>query len=108
MWTNYISNGLKYGGQPPRLELGASVESNGMVRFWVRDNGQGLTAEAQQFLFTEFTRLDGIRVEGHGLGLSIVRRIVEKLGGEVGLESEVGRGSLFYFTLPAADEGDGI
>jgi len=108
VWTNYISNGLKYGGQSPRLELGASVESNGMVRFWIRDNGQGLTAEAQQFLFTEFTRLDGIRVEGHGLGLSIVRRIVEKLGGEVGLESEVGRGSLFYFILPAADEWDGI
>ena len=106
VWTNYISNGLKYGGQPPRLELGASVVSNRMVRFWVRDNGQGLTAEAQQVLFTEFTRLEGIRVEGHGLGLSIVRRIVEKLGGQVGLESQVGRGSLFYFTLPAAEGPD--
>jgi two-component system sensor histidine kinase/response regulator len=103
VWTNYISNGLKYGGLPPRLELGASIEPGGIIRFWVQDNGPGLSAEAQQSLFTEFTRLDGIRVEGHGLGLSIVRRIVEKLGGQVGLESQAGQGSLFYFTLPAAE-----
>ena len=70
------------------------------VRFWVRDNGPGLTPEAQVSLFTPFTRLHQVRTEGHGLGLSIVQRIVEKLGGEVGIESQVGEGSLFYFTLP--------
>jgi signal transduction histidine kinase len=43
-------------------------------------------------------------VEGHGLGLSIVRRIVTKLGGEVGVESQIGQGSMFYFTLPAANQ----
>jgi two-component system sensor histidine kinase/response regulator len=52
-------------------------------------------------LFIPFTRLSQVRAEGHGLGLSIVQRIVEKLGGEVGLESEMGKGSTFYFTLPA-------
>ena len=107
VWVNYISNGLKYGGQPPRLELGATAESSGLVRFWVRDNGPGLTPEAQALLFTEFTRLDGLRLEGHGLGLSIVRRIVEKLGGKVGLVSKKGQGSLFYFTLPAAPDSAG-
>ena len=47
--------------------------------------------------------LDRFRSQGHGLGLSIVKRIVEKLGGQVGVESEVGKGSLFYFTLPIAE-----
>ncbi len=73
-----------------------------MVRFWVRDNGPGLTPEAQSRLFTPFTRLDQVRAQGHGLGLSIVRRIVEKLGGQVGVESQLGQGSTFFFTLPAA------
>ncbi len=100
VWVNYISNALKYGGQPPRVELGATAQ-DGAVRFWVCDNGAGLTEEEQESLFTEFTRLHQVRAEGYGLGLSIVRRIVEKLGGDVGVESEVGVGSVFYFTLPA-------
>ena len=105
VWVNYISNGLKYGGTPPRLELGATPQNNAMIRFWVRDNGQGLSSEAQTILFTEFTRLDQIRVQGYGLGLSIVRRIIDKLGGQVGVESIVGQGSTFYFTLPYAENG---
>ncbi len=51
-------------------------------------------------MFTPFTRLNQVRAKGHGLGLSIVRRIVEKLGGQVGVESLVGQGSSFFFTLP--------
>lgn len=102
VWTNYISNAIKYGGRPPRLKLGAELQSNGMVRFWIRDNGPGLTPEEQRRLFTPFTRLDQVQVKGHGLGLSIVRRIVEKLGGEVRVESAgiTGQGSTFSFTLP--------
>ncbi len=99
IWANYLSNALKYGGNPPKIELGASQEEN-QVRFWVRDNGQGLALEAQQQLFTPFTRLHKERAEGHGLGLSIVQQVAEKLGGSVGVESEEGKGSLFYFTLP--------
>jgi len=53
-------------------------------------------------LFTPFIRLHKERAEGHGLGLSIVQQIAEKLGGQVGVESEPKQGSLFYFTLPAA------
>lgn len=102
VWANYISNGLKYGGQPPRLELGGDVLPGGMVRFWVRDHGAGIAIEDQARLFTPFTQLDQVRAKGHGLGLSIVQRIVEKLGGRVGVESAPGQGSTFIFTLPAA------
>jgi signal transduction histidine kinase len=104
VWANYLSNGLKYGGQPPCLELGVTPQSEGMIRFWVRDNGEGLTPEEQASLFTEFVRLGEMHVRGHGLGLSIVRRIVEKLGGQVGVESEVGTGSVFCFTLPEVEK----
>jgi PAS domain S-box-containing protein len=105
IWVNYISNAIKYGGRadegiPPRVELGLDRPAVGHIRFWVRDNGPGLTRREQERLFTPFTRLDQTRAKGHGLGLSIVRSLVEKLGGEVDVESEVGQGSTFYFTLP--------
>jgi signal transduction histidine kinase len=71
------------------------------VRFWVRDNGLGLSPEEQSRLFVPFTKLAQVRAEGHGLGLSIVRRIVEKLGGKVGVRSSgvPGEGCEFSFTL---------
>jgi K+-sensing histidine kinase KdpD len=100
VWENYISNALKYGGKPPVIALGAQEIENNMIQFWVRDNGDGIPAEQQQFLFTPFTRLSEVRISGYGLGLSIVQRIIHKLGGAVGLESDVGKGSMFYFTLP--------
>ncbi|MDX1522516.1 MAG: hybrid sensor histidine kinase/response regulator [Anaerolineae bacterium] len=103
VWVNYLSNAIKYGGEPPLIELGASRERDRMVRFWVKDNGPGLSPQEQSQLFTPFTRLNAMQVEGHGLGLSIVRRIIEKLGGNVGIDSAgiPGRGSVFNFTLPA-------
>jgi signal transduction histidine kinase len=105
-WINYISNAIKYGGDPPHVELGADPDyktyPNGrkMARFWVKDNGQGISPEDQAQLFNQFTRLDQVRAEGHGLGLSIVAQVIEKLGGEVGVESNPGQGSTFYFLLP--------
>lgn len=105
VWINYITNALKYGGQPPHFELGATPQADGTIRFWIHDNGEGLSAEAQKVIFTEFTRLSKLRAEGHGLGLPIVKRIIEKLEGTVGVESEVGKGCLFYFELPQAETG---
>ena len=103
VWVNLLSNAIKYGGTPSRVELGAEVQPDGMVCFWVRDNGPGIPAQDQAQLFTPFTRLDKSRAQGHGLGLSIVQRIVEKLGGEARVESEMGRGSTFSFTLPGVE-----
>jgi two-component system sensor histidine kinase/response regulator len=106
VWVNYLSNGIKYGGQPPRLELGATSQADGMLQFWVRDNGDGLMPEDQTRVFVPFTRLDQDRADGHGLGLSIVQRIVEKLGGEVDVKSDgvPGQGSVFSFTLPPSTQ----
>jgi signal transduction histidine kinase len=103
VWSNYLSNAVKYGGQPPRIQLGADlVAERARVRFWVQDNGPGLTPEQQAALFQPFARVTETRVKGHGLGLSIVRRIAEKLGGNAGVESQPGAGSRFWFELPAA------
>jgi len=103
VWVNYISNALKYGARPPRVELGYTIEPGAQaIRFWVRDDGPGLSTEEQARLFTPFERLHRVRASGHGLGLPIVQRIVQRLGGETGMACEVGQGCTFYFTLPAA------
>jgi signal transduction histidine kinase len=104
VWVNYLSNAIKYGGQPPHVDLGASLEADNTVRFWVRDYGHGVPPEAQPRLFVPFTRLAQAQAQGHGLGLSIVRHIMDKLGGQVSVESEgvPGRGCVFSFTLPRA------
>ena len=102
VWINYISNAIKYGGIPPVIQMGSEVTSDHRVKFWIKDNGKGLSESDRALLFNKFTRLDTLRAEGHGLGLSIVRRIVEKLNGEVGVESKniPGEGCTFYFILP--------
>ncbi len=111
VWTNYLSNALKYGGQPPHLEIGYELETPApgagrteMIRYWVRDRGPGLTEEEQARLFVPFSRLDRPEKLGHGLGLALVRRIVHKLGGQVGVKSVAGEGCTFWFTLPRADK----
>ena len=102
VWANLLSNALKYGGRPPRVELGVSSSSDGMLRFWTRDNGPGISPEVRTRLFPPGKPLSRLSHSGEGLGLPIVYNIVEKLGGQVGIESEEGQGSLFYFTLLAA------
>lgn len=106
VWYNYVCNAMKYGGSPPLVTLGATKQIDGMVRFWVRDNGAGISAEQQAQLFQPFQRLQGVGTKGYGLGLSIVQRIVNRLGGVVGVESEPGAGSTFFFTLRDIQQDD--
>ena len=103
VWFNYIHNALQYGGPEPHIELGGEKRADGKVRFWVRDDGPGVPLEKRQELFTPFTQLSQVKTGGHGLGLSVVKRIIEKLDGEVGVESQAGAGSAFYFTLDSPE-----
>ncbi|HRF96947.1 MAG TPA: ATP-binding protein, partial [Aggregatilineales bacterium] len=63
IWVNYVSNALKYGGRPAKVTIGADDPKDGMIRFWVRDNGRGLTPEEQGRVFTPFTRLNQVKIE---------------------------------------------
>jgi len=99
VWFNYISNAVKYGGTPPKITLGGELLENGFARFWVKDNGPGLCQAEKAQLFVPYSLREN-DADSNGLGLSIVKRIVEKLNGYVGVTSEVNEGSLFNFTLP--------
>jgi len=102
MWVNYIGNAAKYSGPAPRITLGAEPAGDpARTRCWVQDCGPGLDAAAQAKLFVPFSRITTVRAKGHGLGLSIVRRIAEKLGGAAGVTSAPGAGARFWFELPA-------
>ncbi len=106
VWANFISNAAKYGGPNPQITLGGEICPGGLsARYWVQDNGPGLTEADQAKMFVPFTRISTLRAKGHGLGLSIVRRVVEKLGGQVGVVSAPGAGARFWFELPTALPG---
>lgn len=109
VWYNYLGNALKYGGSPPEIELGATLLQNaGMIQFWVKDNGNGIPETIRSELFRPFTDYGRNRKMGAGLGLSIVERIITRLEGAVGVESESGTGSCFWFTLPVYLEPDSV
>jgi signal transduction histidine kinase len=101
IWVGYLSYGIQYGGRPPQLRIGATIQSNRQVRFWIRDNGPGLIPQEQDRLFTSPDQSG--QAQERWLRLSIVRHIVEKLGGQVSIDSEgiPGQGIVFSFTLPS-------
>ncbi len=103
VWVNLISNAIKYGGDPPKIVLGIDKLESGDFRFSIQDNGNGLPVDSVDKLFIDFERLGKTSIEGHGLGLSITKRIIEKLGGEVmaSSQNEPGKGCIFSFTLKA-------
>ncbi len=106
--SNYLSNALKY--SEADKEVLVSVEQiNLQVRVSVRDEGPGLTPAQQKRIWERFYRAPGIEVKsgsgvGLGLGLHISQMIIERLGGQVGIQSEPGKGSTFWFTLPIAEQ----
>lgn len=103
VWTNLLSNAAKYGGSPPRIEVTAALTADRThARFAVRDHGPGLDAAAQATVFSPFTEVALRRARGHGIGLSIVRRIIAKHHGRIGVESAPGQGATFWFELPCS------
>jgi len=101
--VNLLVNALKFSrdADPPTVRIEAGAD-DGQVAVVVRDNGVGFDSAAAGQLFEPFARLHGRAFEGHGIGLSIVRRAVERHGGRVWAEGEPDRGAAFHFTLPRA------
>lgn len=99
---NLVSNAIKYRSQdPPRIHISAEWREREWV-LAVQDNGVGIPSEYAQQIFKIFKRLHGQDYPGTGIGLAICQRIVETYGGRIWVESEDGKGSCFYFTLPPA------
>jgi signal transduction histidine kinase len=103
---NLLSNAIKFTTDGGRIAISARLEEAGFVRIAVSDSGIGIASEDQGKLFQEFVQLDASasrRYEGTGLGLALSKRLVELQGGRIGVDSELGKGSTFWFTLPRAD-----
>jgi len=104
LMQNLIANGIKY--QPkdrvPKITISSKPASNGMIRIEIADNGIGIKPEYQTSIFAMFKRLHTREeYEGTGIGLSVCKKIVERHGGQIGVESEYGKGSTFWFTVQA-------
>ena len=100
IFQNLLSNALKYrGDMPPRVEIVAQPGREFCV-FSVRDNGIGIHSAYHDAIFTPFKRLHGRQYPGTGIGLALCRRMVERQGGKIWVESEAGRGATFWFTIP--------
>lgn len=96
--SNLVSNATKFTSQG-NITIGFELEDQTHVHFYVADTGKGIPEEKQEAVFERFVKLDSF-VQGSGLGLSICQSIVDELGGTIGVESQVGKGSTFWFTLP--------
>jgi signal transduction histidine kinase len=103
VFTNVIGNAIKYlGDRPaPRVEIGAEDRGR-FLEFWVRDNGIGIDPAYHARVFELFQRLQEVDAEGTGVGLALVKKIVDTAGGRIWVESTPGEGATFRFTLPSA------
>ena len=102
---NLIDNAAKFMGdrEDPKIEIGYQGQDTerGMPIFYVRDNGIGISSQHHDRVFGLFNKLDP-KTDGTGIGLALVKRIIEIHGGRIWVESEAGKGSTFFFTLPTA------
>ncbi|MDP9054731.1 MAG: ATP-binding protein [Acidobacteriota bacterium] len=100
LFQNLIGNAIKYRGTaPPRIHVSVELDDTEW-RFAVADNGMGVAPEYYLSIFGVFTRLHGSAIPGTGMGLAICKRVVERSGGRIWVESTPGQGTTFYFTLP--------
>lgn len=99
IFINLISNAIKYNHLKGKIIISAEIMSGDFVRISVNDDGNGLTQEQQKSLFQAFKRFDREQ-EGLGLGLFITKKIIKLMGGEIGVTSEINKGSTFWFDLP--------
>jgi signal transduction histidine kinase len=96
-----VGNAIKYRSEKsPQVHVSAEENSAGEWVFSVRDNGIGIDPQFTEEVFTMFSRLNGDKYRGSGIGLALCRKVVDRLGGRIWVESERGRGSDFRFTIP--------
>ena len=108
VFQNLISNSLKYrAGEPPRVRISA-VEDGADWVFSVTDNGLGIDPQHSDLVFDPFKRLHGREYPGTGVGLAICRRIVERHGGRIWVESAIGQGASFNFTIPCQKKPEAV
>jgi two-component system phosphate regulon sensor histidine kinase PhoR len=103
--SNLIDNAIKYGKTEGLVEISAIINQAGLIEVRIKDDGPGIPSDAQARIFERFFRVDKARSRdqgGTGLGLAIVKHVIQAHGGDVRVESEVGAGSTFIFTLPKA------
>jgi signal transduction histidine kinase len=101
VFTNLLSNAIKFGGPEPHIHVWCETHADGMAHVWVEDQGIGIASQHQERIFAIFERLHGVEAyPGTGIGLAIVRKGIERLGGRVGVESAEGHGSRFWVELP--------
>ena len=107
VFQNLVGNALKFRGtEAPRIHVHAEPDG-GMWRFSFKDNGIGIDPQFAERIFVIFQRLHTRReYPGSGIGLSVCKKIVERHGGRIWVESRVGQGATFHFTLPAAPAGE--
>lgn len=107
VFQNLIENAIKFRAKdrPVRIEVDA-CEEDGMWHFAVRDNGIGIEPDELDHVFELFRRVHGRKYPGTGMGLAICKRIIERHGGTIWAESQVGKGTAFHFTLPNIDDAD--
>ncbi len=96
--TNLVVNAIKFTSQG-EIQIGYRLQDAHTLYFYVSDTGCGMSAEQCEHVFERFVKYNTF-IQGTGLGLSICKMIIEKLGGEIGVQSESGKGSVFWFTLP--------
>lgn len=99
--TNLFTNGLKYGGTHPQIVFSAKPGAEGMVRYVVKDNGDGLSDEQIGKLFNEFTRFSPETAPGIGLGLALVKSLIHQMGGRIHVESSKETGTAFMIDMPS-------
>jgi signal transduction histidine kinase len=99
---NLIDNASKFVSENPRIEIGQLGQEGSMLIFYIRDNGIGIPSIHHERIFGLFNKLEADS-EGTGVGLALVRRIIEIHNGRIWVNSEPGKGSTFYFTLPSAE-----